>query len=87
MCPAVVVVESELRRRLDTYCSSTPEAVSTVNSAPDDGHGICTKHVERPTGNNKVLYKVSYRWNFLNLMRIYLLIYSRLHPILFNYPT
>jgi hypothetical protein len=37
---------------------STPDAVSTVNSAPDDGHGICPKHVERLTGNNKVLYSV-----------------------------
>jgi hypothetical protein len=52
------------RRRLDTHCSSTPDAVSTINWAPDDGHGICPKHVERPTGNNKVLYKVSSR-NFL----------------------
>jgi hypothetical protein len=42
---------------LDTHCLSTPNAVSTVR-APDDGHGICPKHVERLTGNNKVLYSV-----------------------------
>jgi hypothetical protein len=31
---------------VDTHCLSTPDAVSTVNLAPDDGHGICPKHVE-----------------------------------------
>jgi hypothetical protein len=46
------------RRRLDTHCLSTPDAVSTVNWAPDDGHGICPKHVELLTGNNKVLYSI-----------------------------
>jgi hypothetical protein len=56
------------RRRLDTHCLSTPYAVSTVNWAPDDGHGICPKHVERLTGNDKVLYKVSSCWNFLKLI-------------------
>jgi hypothetical protein len=40
------------------YSLSTPDAVSTVNCAPDDGHRICPKHVERPTGNNKILYSV-----------------------------
>jgi hypothetical protein len=51
-------VFSHPRRRLDTHCLSTPDAVSTFNWAPDDGHGICPKHVERLTGNNKVLYSV-----------------------------
>jgi hypothetical protein len=43
---------------VDTHRLSTPDAVSTVNWAPDDGHGICPKHVERLTGSNKVLYSV-----------------------------
>jgi hypothetical protein len=41
------------------YSLYNPDAVSTVNWAPDDGHGICPKHVERLTGNNKVLYSVT----------------------------
>jgi hypothetical protein len=39
----------------------------SLNWAPDDGRGLRPKHVLRLTGNNKVLYKVSSRWNFLNL--------------------
>jgi hypothetical protein len=35
------------------------------NRAPDDGSGLRPKHVKRLTGNNKALYKVSSRWNFL----------------------
>jgi hypothetical protein len=37
------------------------------NRAPADGRGLRPKHVERLTGNNKVLYKVSSRWNFFKI--------------------
>jgi hypothetical protein len=50
------------RRRLDPHRLSTPDA----NRAPDDGRGLRPKHVERLTGNNKVLYKVSSR-NFFKI--------------------
>jgi hypothetical protein len=46
---------------------STPDAVSKFNRAPDDGRGLRPKHVQRLAGNNKVLYKVSSRWNFLKI--------------------
>jgi hypothetical protein len=40
----------------------------SLNWAPDDGRGLRPKHVERLTGNNKVLYKVSSRWNFFKIV-------------------
>jgi hypothetical protein len=43
---------------VDTHCLCTTDAVSTVNWAPDDGHGICPKHVERLKLNNNVLCSV-----------------------------
>jgi hypothetical protein len=60
------------RRRSDsstTTAGHTPFVNSrcceySLNWAPDDGRGLRPKHVERLTGNNKVLYSVSSRWNF-----------------------
>jgi hypothetical protein len=39
------------------------------NRAPDDGRGSCPKHVERLTGNNQVLYKVSSRNFFFKIKK------------------
>jgi hypothetical protein len=39
----------------------------SLNRAPDDGCMFHPKHVERLTGNNKMLYKVSSLWDFFKI--------------------
>jgi hypothetical protein len=92
--PSSWMILTHPRLRLDTHCLSTPDAESTVNWAPDDGPGICPKHVERLKGNNKVLYSVilleffeinPYFFMFLGVILTSLLSYFFFFTSLYSY--